>query len=99
MPSIRAPSSKRTTSILVAVKCRPLTEAEQKQCMHIIQVMDDKSLIVLDLDLSKDYLDLIQNRTKERRYNFDNVFGPSCSNTCAESGECIGSELLKLAEF
>ncbi|KAG6489443.1 hypothetical protein ZIOFF_050712 [Zingiber officinale] len=42
MPSIRAPSSKRTTSLLVAVKCRPLTEVEQKQCMHIIQVMDDK---------------------------------------------------------
>ncbi|XP_042387575.1 kinesin-like protein KIN-8B isoform X1 [Zingiber officinale] len=80
MPSIRAPSSKRTASLLVAVKCRPLTEAEQKQCRHIIQVTDDKSLIVLDPDLSKDYLDLIQNRTKERRYNFDHVFGPGCSN-------------------
>ncbi|WOK99572.1 kinesin-like protein KIN-8B [Canna indica] len=80
MPSIRAPSSKRTASLLVAVKCRPLTDAEQKRSRHIIQVTDDKSLIVLDPDLSKDYLDLIQNRTKERRYSFDHVFGPGCSN-------------------
>ncbi|CAL9751325.1 unnamed protein product [Musa acuminata subsp. burmannicoides] len=80
MPSIRAPSSKRTASLLVAVKCRPLTEAEQKRSRHIIQVTNDKSLIVLDPDLSKDYLDLIQNRTKERRYSFDHVFGPGCTN-------------------
>ncbi|CAL9093544.1 unnamed protein product [Musa textilis] len=80
MPSIRAPSSKRTASLLVAVKCRPLTEAEQKRSRHIIQVTNDKSLTVLDPDLSKDYLDLIQNRTKERRYSFDHVFGPGCTN-------------------
>ncbi|THU74943.1 hypothetical protein C4D60_Mb04t38710 [Musa balbisiana] len=80
MPSIRAPSSKRTASLLVSVKCRPLTEAEQKRSRHIIQVTDDKSLTVLDPDLSKDYLELIQNRTKERRYCFDHVFGPGCTN-------------------
>ncbi|WOL19585.1 kinesin-like protein KIN-8B [Canna indica] len=81
MPSIRAPSSRRTASLLVAVKCRPLTEAEQRRNRHIIQVTDDKSLIVLDPDLSKDYLDLIQNRTKEKRYSFDHVFGPGCTNS------------------
>ena len=36
--------------------------------------------MVLDPDLSKDYLDLLQNRTKERKYLFDYVFGPECSN-------------------
>ncbi|KAJ8513950.1 hypothetical protein OPV22_004384 [Ensete ventricosum] len=80
MPSIRAPSSKRTASLLVSVKCRPLTEAERKRSRHIVQVTDDKSLTVLDPDLSKDYLELIQNRTKERRYCFDHVFGPGCTN-------------------
>ena len=43
--------------------------------MHKLQ-----GLVVLDPDLSKDYLDRIQNRTKERRYSFDHVFGPECTN-------------------
>ncbi|KAG6489418.1 hypothetical protein ZIOFF_050687 [Zingiber officinale] len=30
--------------VVAAVKCRPLSKVEQKQCMHIIQVMDDKVL-------------------------------------------------------
>ena len=37
-------------------------------------------MIVLDPDLSKDYLDLVQNRTKEKRYSFDFAFGPDCTN-------------------
>jgi hypothetical protein len=40
-----------------------------------------QNVAVLDPDLSKGYLDLIQNRTKERRYSFDHVFAPGCSNT------------------
>lgn len=39
-----------------------------------------QSVVVLDPDLSKDYLDRIQNRTKEKRYNFDHAFGPECTN-------------------
>lgn len=39
-----------------------------------------QNVVVLDPDLSKDYLELIQNRTKERRYSFDHVYAPGCSN-------------------
>ncbi|OAY73803.1 Kinesin-like protein KIF19, partial [Ananas comosus] len=80
MPSIRPPASKQTATLLVAVKCRPLTGAERQRSRHIIQVLDDKNVVVLDPDLSKDYLDLIQNRTKERRYSFDHVYAPGCTN-------------------
>ncbi|XP_051178034.1 kinesin-like protein KIN-8B [Lolium perenne] len=81
MPSIRAPASRQTATLQVAVKCRPLTDNERRRSRHIIQVIDDKNVAVLDPDLSKGYLDLIQNRTKERRYSFDHVFAPGCSNT------------------
>lgn len=39
-----------------------------------------QEVLVLDPDLSKDYLDRIQNRTKERRYSFDHAFGPNSNN-------------------
>lgn len=39
-----------------------------------------QEVLVLDPDLSKDYLDRIQNRTKERRYTFDYAFGPKSLN-------------------
>ncbi|XP_010943179.1 kinesin-like protein KIN-8B [Elaeis guineensis] len=80
MPSIRAPASQQTATLLVAVKCRPLTEIERQRSRHIIQVTDDKNLVILDPDLSKDYLERIQNRSKERRYSFDHVFAPGCTN-------------------
>lgn len=80
MSSIRAPAAKQTATLLVAVKCRPLAESERTRSRNIIQVIDEKGLVVLDPDLSKDYLDVIQNRTKEKRYCFDHVFGPECTN-------------------
>ncbi|KAL0915721.1 hypothetical protein M5K25_013174 [Dendrobium thyrsiflorum] len=86
MPTIRAPASKKTATLLVAVKCRPLTEVERRRHRNIIQVIDDKNVIVLDPDLSKDYLDRIQNRTKEKRYCFDHVFGPECTNSDVYKG-------------
>lgn len=81
MPSIRAPASKKTATLLVAVKCRPLAEVERQKSHNIIQVTDDKGITVLDPDREKDYLDRIQNRTKERKYSFDHAFGPECTNT------------------
>ncbi|GFP78853.1 kinesin-like protein kif19 [Phtheirospermum japonicum] len=78
MPSIRAPATKKTTTLTVAVKCRPLTERERGR--DIVRVHNDKEVLVLDPDLSKDYLDRIQNRTKERRYTFDYAFGPNSPN-------------------
>ncbi|CAK9150597.1 unnamed protein product [Ilex paraguariensis] len=79
MPSIRAPATKKTTTLTVAVKCRPLTERERGR--DIVRVNNNKEVLVLDPDLSKDYLDRIQNRTKERRYCFDFAFGPASKNS------------------
>ncbi|XP_010518835.1 PREDICTED: kinesin-like protein KIN-8B [Tarenaya hassleriana] len=78
MPSIRAPAAKKTTTLTVAVKCRPLMEKERGR--DIVRVNDSKEVIVLDPDLSKDYLDRIQNRTKEKKYCFDHAFGPKSMN-------------------
>lgn len=78
MPSIRAPVSKKTTTLTVAIKCKPLTGRERGR--DIVRVHNDKEVLVLDPDLSKDYLDRIQNRSKERRYTFDYAFGPNSSN-------------------
>ncbi|KAD4888320.1 hypothetical protein E3N88_20393 [Mikania micrantha] len=78
MPSIRAPATKKTTTLTVAVKCRPLTEKERGR--DIVRVSNDKEVVILDPDLSKDYLDRIQNRTKERRYTFDYAFAPDSKN-------------------
>ncbi|CAA0843083.1 P-loop containing nucleoside triphosphate hydrolases superfamily protein [Striga hermonthica] len=79
MASIRAPATKKTTTLTVAVKCRPLTERERGR--NIVRVHDDKEILLLDPDLSKDYLDRVQNRSKERRYTFDYAFGPDYSNS------------------
>ncbi|KAL3637733.1 Kinesin-like protein KIN-8B [Castilleja foliolosa] len=79
MPSIRAPATKKTTTLTVAVKCRPLTEKERGR--DIVRVHNHKEVLVLDPDLSKDYLDRIQNRTKERRYTYDYAFGPNSPNS------------------
>ncbi|KAL9464087.1 hypothetical protein AB3S75_001813 [Citrus x aurantiifolia] len=78
MPGISAPATKKSTTLTVAIKCRPLTEREQGR--DIVRVKDGKEVVVLDPDLSKDYLDRIQNRTKEKNYCFDHVFGPGCTN-------------------
>ncbi|KAI5684405.1 hypothetical protein M9H77_05633 [Catharanthus roseus] len=48
--------------------------------MSLSQAIDEIEVLVLDPDLSKDYLDRIQNRTKDRRYTFDYAFGPSSTN-------------------
>ncbi|XP_017969846.1 PREDICTED: kinesin-like protein KIF19 [Theobroma cacao] len=78
MPTIRAPAKKKTTTLTVAVKCRPLTARERGR--DIVRVKNNKEVVVLDPDLSKDYLDRIQNRTKEKKYYFDHAFGPHCTN-------------------
>lgn len=79
MPSIRAPARKKATTLTVAVKCRPLTEKERGR--DIVRVNNKKEVVVLDPDLSKDYLDRIQNRTKEKRYAFDHAFAPESKNS------------------
>ncbi|XP_056171724.1 kinesin-like protein KIN-8B isoform X2 [Syzygium oleosum] len=81
MPSLKAPAAaaRRTaTTLTVAAKCRPIARRDYGR--DIIRVSDRKEVLVLDPDLSKDYLDRIQNRTKEKKYCFDHAFGPDCSN-------------------
>ncbi|XP_024544587.1 kinesin-like protein KIN-8B [Selaginella moellendorffii] len=80
MRAIRPPESKQATTLLVAVRCRPLTSKEQTKSRDILRVVDDKVVVVLDPDSSKEYLDRVQNRSKEKKYVFDVAFGPECSN-------------------
>lgn len=80
MRTIRPPESKQTTTLLVAVKSRPLTAREQIKCRDILRVDDAKVVVVLDPDVSKEYLDRIQNRTKEKRYAFDFAFAAESKN-------------------
>ncbi|GLJ30794.1 hypothetical protein SUGI_0610950 [Cryptomeria japonica] len=80
MRTIRAPESKQTTTLLVAVKCRPLTAREQSKCREILKVADEKVVVVSDPESSKDYLDRVQNRRKDKIYAFDFAFGPQLTN-------------------
>ncbi|CAL1371941.1 unnamed protein product [Linum trigynum] len=79
MPSIRAPAAKKATTLTVAVKCRPLAEKERGR--NIVRFSDSHAVRVLDPDLSKDYLDRVQHRTKEKSYCFDHAFGPDSANS------------------
>ncbi|PRQ48345.1 putative plus-end-directed kinesin ATPase [Rosa chinensis] len=88
MPSIRAPAAKKATTLTVAVKCRPFRERERGR--DIVKVIDNKEVLVLDPDLSKDYLERIQNRTKEKKYCFDHAFDPDCTNLDVYT-KCISS--------
>jgi kinesin family protein 18/19 len=40
---------------------------------------------VLDPDTSKDYLDRVQNRSKEKKYAYDVAFGPEAKNVVMRS--------------
>lgn len=61
-------ASKAQTSLSVAVRVRPMLKSEQagSNKRDIIRVIDDKIVVVLDPDEIKDYLDQVQNRTKEK---------------------------------
>lgn len=95
MPSIRAPAAKKATTLTVAVKCRPFKEIVRSR--DIVRVIDNKEVVVLDPDLSKDYLDRIQNRTKEKKYCFDHAFGPDCTNVDVYK-RCISSVISGVAQ-
>ncbi|XP_050369605.1 kinesin-like protein KIN-8B [Argentina anserina] len=88
MPSIRAPAAKKATTLTVAVKCRPFRERGLGR--DIVKVIDNKEVLVLDPDLSKDYLERIQNRTKEKKYCFDHAFDAECTNLDVYT-KCISS--------
>lgn len=50
-------------------------------------------MLVLDPDLSKDYLDRIQHRSKQRGYTFDYAFGPGSVNLVCMSPSPLRSFL------
>lgn len=68
--------AKAQASLSVAVRVRPILKAEQtgNNKRDIIRVIDGKIVVVLDPDEIKDYLDQVQNRTKEKKYTFDVAF-------------------------
>lgn len=77
------------SSLIVAVRVRPLVKAELARAgkgRDIMRVMDGKVVIVLDPDESKEYLDVVQNRTKEKRYTFDVAFDPQATNDDVYNG-------------
>ena len=79
---IRVPETKQVATLLVAVRCRPLI-AEEKSNPNkrdILRIVDGKVVVVLDPDISKDYLDVVQGRTKEKKYAFDMAFGIESKN-------------------
>ena len=79
---IRVPEQKTVATLLVCVRCRPLTNEERalKTKRDILRIIDGKVVVVLDPDVSKDYLDVVQGRTKEKKYAFDVAFGIEAKN-------------------
>nr|AMS24229.1 kinesin 8-I protein [Marsilea vestita] len=71
MRTIRAPESKQTTTLQVAVRCRPLTPAERSRYREVIRIENDKVVVVSDSDGS---------RKQEKRYTFDYALGPEYKN-------------------
>lgn len=69
----------QSPSLMVAVRVRPLLEGEQKK-RDILRVLDSKLVTVLDPDTSKDYLDQMSGRNKEKSYTFDVAFDTKASN-------------------
>lgn len=67
--------SKAQASLSVAVRVRPILNFEQAgNKRDIVRVIDGKIVVILDPDEVKDYLDQVQNRTKEKKYTFDVAF-------------------------
>ncbi|KAG2427248.1 hypothetical protein HXX76_012444 [Chlamydomonas incerta] len=75
-------------TLTVAVRARPLVRAEIAKGgrRDIIRVLDGRVVLVLDPDDTKDYLDQVQNRTKEKRYTFDIAFGANSTNRDVYNG-------------
>ncbi|GIL46590.1 hypothetical protein Vafri_3551 [Volvox africanus] len=81
-------SASTAATLTVGIRVRPLVRAEIARGARrdIIRVLDSRVVVVLDPDENKDYLDQVQNRTKEKRYTFDIAFGTSCTNRDVYNG-------------
>ena len=68
---------KGTSSILVAVRVRPLNAQEAATSKPVVQVLESTVVSVRDPSFeSKDILR--QHRAHDRKYAFDHAFGPEC---------------------
>ena len=69
-------------SLTVAVRTRPVLAEEQLRGVRrdILRVIDERTVVVLDPDDDKRYLDRRGGRTKERRYTYDCAFGKRATN-------------------
>ena len=67
---------------MVAVRTRPVLAEEHMRGVRkdILRVMDKRTVVVLDPDDGKRYLDRRGGRTKERRYTYDCAFGKTATN-------------------
>ncbi|XRB04222.1 kinesin-like protein [Pycnococcus provasolii] len=83
-PTKAAGEGKATAaSLIVALRVRPLVKHEasgKQQDRSIVRVLDGKMVVVMDPDLSKDYLDKVQGRSKERKFVFDTAFDTKDTN-------------------
>ena len=68
--------------MMVAVRTRPVLAEEHMRGVRkdILRVMDKRTVVVLDPDDGKRYLDRRGGRTKERRYTYDCAFGKTATN-------------------
>jgi kinesin family protein 18/19 len=57
-------------------------ETEHFICFHseIIPCFGLQVVVVLDPDVSKEYLDRVQGRSKEKKYAYDVAFGAEATN-------------------
>ena len=71
-----------TSSLMVAVRTLPVLVEEHLRGVRkdILRVMDERTVVVLDPDDDKRYLDRRGGRTKERRYTYDRAFGKRATN-------------------
>ena len=74
--------SASSASLMVAVRTRPVLAEEHMRGVRkdILRVMDKRTVVVLDPDDGKRYLDRRGGRTKERRYTYDCAFGKTATN-------------------
>jgi hypothetical protein len=51
-----------------------------KLLYNLLTLPHSQVVVVLDPDTSKDYLDRVQNRSKEKKYAYDVAFGAEAKN-------------------
>jgi hypothetical protein len=81
---LAVPKLGKRASLLVAIRVRPILQFERDRTpgsTDILRVVDDRVVLVLDPEPNdKDYLDVVQHRSKEKQYTFDVAFPAAATN-------------------